>query len=82
MNGELRAVPDALRREQFDRVVVLSRSGVARVNLDRRGVISSREIANLGVVVLLVLLSQLLLDRAFRIEARRRRRLLYSTPIW
>src|ERR1700691_2965529 len=60
MDGQLRAIPNALGREQFDRVVMLSRSRIADVDFDGGGFISRRAIPDLGIVVSLVLLSELL----------------------
>jgi hypothetical protein len=76
MDGQLRAIPNALGRKQFDRVVMLSRSRIAGADFDGSGFIGRREIANFGIVVLLVLLSELLFKRPFRIECSRRRLLL------
>jgi hypothetical protein len=68
MDRQLRAIPDALRGEQFDRVVMLRRSRIAGGDFDGSGFISGREIPNLGIVVFLVLFSQLLFNRSLRIE--------------
>ena len=76
MDRQLRAIPNALGRKQFDRVVMLSRSRIAGVDFDGSGFIGRREIPDLGIVVFLVLLSELLFKRPFRIECSGRRLLL------
>ena len=68
MDGQLRAIPDALGSEQFDRIMMLRRSRIADIDFDGSGFISRREIPDLGIVVFLVLLTELLFKRSFGIE--------------
>src|SRR5271167_3586433 len=55
MDGQLGAIPNALGREQLDRVMMLCRSRIADIDFDRSGFISRREIPDLGILVFLVL---------------------------